>query len=221
MPPPYLIYLITGQFDAEAFFQNGLVGAACIERALEEHGLKIGDFANILDFGCGCGRVLRHWKKLARPKLFGVDYNPRLIDWCRRNLPFAEFAVDKPGSALPFTAETFSFIYSISVFTHLTAPDQRFWMDELTRILRPGGWLLFTVHGTTRLEKLTPEQRLQFAAGSSVIVGARYSGQNICATYHPLEYVQNVLCTDLRLVGFRPGGAKDANQDMVLMQKPA
>jgi SAM-dependent methyltransferase len=88
MPPPKLIYLVTGQFDAEAFYQNGVIGAKCIQGVLNRHGLELSSFDKMLDFGCGCGRVLRHWRTLAGPEVYGIDYNPALIDWCRENLSF-------------------------------------------------------------------------------------------------------------------------------------
>jgi hypothetical protein len=62
MLPPELVYLVTGQFDAEAFYQNGVVGAACIEEVLRGQGLDVAAFGTILDFGCGCGCVMRQWK---------------------------------------------------------------------------------------------------------------------------------------------------------------
>jgi SAM-dependent methyltransferase len=151
--------------------------------------------------------------------LFGVDYNPRLVDWCRANLPFAEFAVNKPASPLNFAEGTFDFIYAISVFTHLTEEKQSYWMGELTRVLKPGGHLLITVHGMTRLHHLTTEQREQFEAGRVVVTNSRYSGRNMCATYHAFSYVRDVLCRNLKVVAFEPGGARDANQDVFLLQK--
>ena len=30
MPSPELVYLVTGQFDVEAFYHNGVLGAECI-----------------------------------------------------------------------------------------------------------------------------------------------------------------------------------------------
>jgi SAM-dependent methyltransferase len=154
------------------------------------------------------------------PRLYGVDYNLRLVNWCRANLPFAEFAFNQAASPLKFAAETFDFIYSISVFTHLTEENQQFWMGELTRVLKPGGYLLVTVHGTTRLRRLTPEQRGQFEAGRVVVTHSRYSGRNMCATYHPERYVRDVLCSNLEVVAFEPGGARDANQDVFPLKKP-
>jgi SAM-dependent methyltransferase len=219
MPSPHLVYLITGQFDAEAFYRNGALGAKCIEEVLRKNGLDIHQFGSILDFGCGCGRVIRHWQKLTKSKLYGIDYNPRLIQWCRRNLPFAEFAVNESETPLKLSDAMFDFVYSISVFTHLSEASQRFWMDEVARVLKTGGYLLFTVHGTSRLGALSPEQRQRFLKGESIVIGARYSGQNLCATYHPRDYVEKVLCKGLRLLAFEPGAAKDANQDIFLLQK--
>ena len=213
MPPPKLIYLVTGQFDAEAFYNNGLLGVTCIREILRRHGLDVNAFSKVLDFGCGCGRVIRHWKAVTGAKLYGIDYNPELINWCRQNLHFAEFGVDRAGVPLNFAEGTFDFIYSISVFTHLTERGQRFWMDEIMRILKPGGHMLFTVHGLSRLNDLSLEQRQIFESGSPVIVGSQYSGTNSCGTYHPQQYVRDVLCKDLRLLAFESGAAKDANQD--------
>src|SRR5437763_16389304 len=86
MPSPYLVYLVTGQFDLEAFYQNGKLGADCIKAILSKNGFDINDFHSILDFGCGCGRVLRHWKTPKGPTLYGSDYNARLVKWCRNAL---------------------------------------------------------------------------------------------------------------------------------------
>jgi SAM-dependent methyltransferase len=220
MPPPHLVYLVTGQFDCEAFYKNGVVGAKSIQDILRRNGLDFDTFRKVLDFGCGCGRVMRQRRDVGGPKLYGVDYNPRLVDWCRANLPFAEFAVNTSASPLQFAEGSFDFIYSISVFTHLTEECQQFWMGELTRVLKPGGYLLITVHGMTRLHQLTPEQREQFEAGRVVVTHSRYSGRNMCATYHPDSYVRGVLCRNLNAVAFEPGAARDANQDVFLLQKP-
>jgi hypothetical protein len=59
MPSAHLVYLVTGQFDCEAFFKNGVVGAQCIQDVLRKNGLDFAKFGKILDFGCGCGRVMR------------------------------------------------------------------------------------------------------------------------------------------------------------------
>ena len=47
-----------------------------------------------LDFGCGCGRVLRHWAGLEGPAIHGSDYYERLVGWCAANLPFVTASVN-------------------------------------------------------------------------------------------------------------------------------
>src|SRR5690606_11385803 len=38
-------------------------------------------------------------------------------------------------------------LYGISVMTHLTELNQQLWLEEISRILKPGGCALLTTHG--------------------------------------------------------------------------
>jgi SAM-dependent methyltransferase len=220
-PSPPLVYLVTGQYDIESFYQNGAQGAECIKSILKNNGLDINAFTSILDFGCGCGRIMRFWNILNGPELFGVDYNRRLINWCRRSLTFAEFEVNNFYSRLDYEDDKFDFIYAISVFTHLTKPLQEFWIGELTRILKPECFLLVTTHGRKRLHQLTSNEREKFESGELVLSRKRYPETNLCAAYHPEQYVRQNWTKEITLVDFISGGARDANQDAYLFRKSA
>lgn len=220
LPLPHMINLVAGHFSIKEFYENGLLGANCIRNILGTNNLTLEGFSSILDFGCGCGRIIRHWKSLSEPKVYGSDYNKRLIQWCSKNLPFAEFEVNGLGPPLVYGNESFMFIYAISVFTHLSANLQRPWMKELWRVLRPGGYLLITVHGESRLQQLPPEDRAKFNAGDLVTVREKYSGTNICGAFHPQKFVRETLTKGFMIIDFYPQGAKDANQDMYLLRKP-
>src|SRR5438105_836309 len=89
IPPPDLVFLVAGTENVEWFLKSGRMSADCLTELLKAHGVDIDDLAAILDFGCGCGRVLRHFWRLPGRPMHGVDYNPKLIEWGRRNLPFA------------------------------------------------------------------------------------------------------------------------------------
>ncbi len=219
-PPPGLIYRVGAHFDQEQFEKSGRLGADNIRRILRENGSPLTGFASVLDFGCGCGRVMRQWVEESGPRFFGSDYQRALVRWCRRHLEFASFGRNGLASPLDFPDGTFDFVYAISVFTHLDRSAQFFWMGELARVLKPRGRLLITVHGTTRRNELSPEEQADFEAGKPIVHQAKYSGSNVCATYHPRSYVQDVLGKGLRLLDFRPGGAPDANQDAFLFEKP-
>ncbi len=101
-----------------------------------------------LDFGCGAGRVLRHFGPEAHQgEIWGCDIDGPSIAWVREHLcpPFQAFLVsEQPG--LPHADGYFDLVWALSVFTHLT--DQwAGWLLELHRVLAPGGYLIATFMG--------------------------------------------------------------------------
>lgn len=220
LPPPELVALVTGMSQVQPFYWSGLLGARCIKGLLNKNGFDMNRFVAILDFGCGCGRVMRHWKTLIGPRLFGTDYNPYLISWCQQALPFVQFSTNELSPPLVYANAQFDLIYTISIFTHLEERLQLTWMAELSRLLSPGGILYLTVHGATHIHSLPLAQQQQFADGELVVYNPELSGSNHCTTYHPEAYVRDVLAREWIVIDFIPGGAKDANQDVFLLQKP-
>jgi cyclopropane fatty-acyl-phospholipid synthase-like methyltransferase len=214
-----MVYLVTNTYHHKWFYETGVIGSQCIRNILKKNNFEINKFESILDFGCGCGRLMRHWESLQAPKFYGTDYNHALVKWCKDNLPFAEFAVNGLESKLIYEAEKFDFIYAISVSTHLTEGTGFLWMKELDRVLKPGGVMYLTFMGTTRAPYLPQELRERFEAGQLVVTDEEHKGTNICAAYHPERYVRDTLAKGFRILDFVPGGAKDANQDVFLLQK--
>jgi SAM-dependent methyltransferase len=135
-----LRFRVGGDLDLDRFLDTGRRAAAAIRDSIELRG-------DVLDFGCGCGRIL-HWliRDCPEARLFGVDVDPDAIAWCRSNLQ-ARFAVNAPQPPLGFPDASFDTIYAVSVLTHLDEPLQHAWIQEWRRILRPGGSLLVTYHG--------------------------------------------------------------------------
>jgi len=152
IPPPHKIFLVAGTENASWFLESGEMAARSIRETLENNGLDIENFDSILEFGCGVGRIIRHWNTLEGPAIYGTDYNPDLIAWCKRNLPFAQFQVNSLDDMFEYEDQKFDFIYAWSVFTHLPEPQQFYWIDELSRGLRSGGYLFITTHGEHYLQ---------------------------------------------------------------------
>jgi len=221
VPPAKLIYLVTGHRSANAFLLGGRSASDAIRAVLARNGLEFEEFNRALDFGCGVGRIIRHWNTSPQPVLHGTDYNADLIEWCRKNLKGSEFEVNTLSGKLPYEAETFDFIYSFSVFTHLKESLQFHWIEELSRVLKPGGYVYLTSHGKYYLSILTAAEREKFLGGQLVVREPDQAGSNLCSVFHPASYVRDVLTRNLIVADSIECGAKgDSMHDVHLLQKP-
>jgi SAM-dependent methyltransferase len=219
LPPRDLIVRVTGSADPDWFVESGRLAAGSIRTALMRHGLNVEQFDSLLDFGCGCGRVIRNWRALPSTKVHGSDYSAKAIAWSRANLPFARFETNGLAPPLAYEDRSFDFIYALSVFTHLPEPLQDAWMRELSRVLRAGGYLVITTHGESYRGKLTAAERERFDRGEPVVRWRQLAGSNLCAAYHPRSYVER-LAGGFEVVDFAPEGAKgNPQQDQYLLRR--
>lgn len=197
LPPARLRLLIDSRSgDAGQFLQVGAQMCGAIRAAVAEAGRPVEQMDAILDFGCGCGRVARHWSAEGPPQVYGCDYNPDLVEWCAANLPAGRFARNELAPPTSYEDESFDLIYALSVFSHLDEPLQRGWLEEFRRLLRPGGFLLLTVLGERMRERLTEEEAHRFGSGEMIVQRPRMAGRNLCTVYHPNSYVNQALLAD-------------------------
>jgi SAM-dependent methyltransferase len=207
--------------DASFFLNSGREHSELIRDLLREAGTSVEDIDGMLDWGCGCGRVLRHWAALPNTGLYGCDIDGRMVEWCARHLPFANVAVTDISPPLPYGSATFGLVYAFSVFTHLTEELQRAWMAECRRVLKPEGYLLFSTLGEhyASLDRLTESERDSFRNGNVVVLYERSAGTSLCSAYHPQQYVREKLGAGFDCVSFR--AAADAGRhDIHLLRKP-
>jgi SAM-dependent methyltransferase len=205
----------------EPFFQAGVRDANTISEMLKRNQLDISRFEALLDFGCGCGRVLRNWRSVPA-KLHGTDLNPYLIEWCQQNLPFGEFRVNDIEPPLSFGDSSFDFIYTLSVFTHIVEPLQIPWAAELARVLIPGGYLLTTVQGAEYMSRLSSADQEAFGNGKLIVKSTERAGTNACAAYHPEAYLRSSFASGagLDFLDLWSAAAMNNRQDAVLFRKP-
>ena len=89
LPPEALRRRVSGTADPGWFERSGLATLAEWRRALALAGASLEAAGSIVDFGCGCGRVLRHLQPLLRPEqqLVGLDVDAEAIAWLQTALP--------------------------------------------------------------------------------------------------------------------------------------
>jgi SAM-dependent methyltransferase len=218
LPTPALRLSAAGTTDVDWFLRSGRAGAEVVQDLT--HLLPSRDRpVSILDFGCGCGRVLRHLGSLEAAQLFGVDWNPRAIRWCHRNLPGAEFAQGGLAPPLPF-GDRFDIVYAFSVFTHLPAELQVAWLREISERLHPEGLLALSTHGDAFATNLVGEEVELYRAGQLVVREPTVAGTNVCASYHPPGSLAKLLPPGLEIVRHEPGGARgNPPQDLWVLRK--
>ena len=223
VPPRDLTFLVSGHHNVVRSLRNGRLGGESVVATLARHGLTIDSFPAILDFGCGSGRVLRCWKGLEGVSIHATDYNPRLVEWSRAAFPFARVGVNGSAPPLDYPSDTFSFVYALSVFTHLDLTMQGRWVDELHRVIAPGGYLLLSLQGAASASlALDERERERYDRGEMVIKRGDLSGANECAVYHPPAYVRDFLAPGFTMIDHVPEGAKgNPPQDYYLFRKPA
>jgi SAM-dependent methyltransferase len=219
IPPARLIYRVAATADIAWFLEAGGRAAASIRSAMASAGVQMEDLTSVLDFGCGCGRVLRHWRQLPA-RIHGTDLNAGLVSWCRRHLRFAELSRNALDPPLAYGDDAFDLVYALSVFTHLDERRQAAWIAELRRVVRPGGHLLLTTHGRRYRDELPGELAARFDAGEVVVRHAEDAGSNVCGAYHPERYVREALAAGWEVAAFVPEGALgNPHQDLWLLRK--
>ena len=110
-------------------------------------GLPGSDHPRILDLACGSGYAL---SKLPKGSV-GVDINPRHVKAARSNAPNAKI-VQGDIKNTPFTKNSFDLVLAIEIFEHI--PDSPKVIDEVWRVLKPGGLFLATAPSENLLWKV-------------------------------------------------------------------
>ena len=205
-PPGALrVLVMRGLARPERFWSTGREASQVILETLRRGGVDPDGLGTVLDFGCGCGRIARHFRE--RPwDLHGCDLNPRAAAWCDANLPFLTAAVNGMEPPAPYASGTFDLVYAYSVLTHLTEPVGRAWIDEWRRIVKPGGLVLATTIGDAFRHQLNDGARSEYDRGRPVVTKPRIEGMNACVAHHPREYVTRTLLDGLEVIAHTPGG---------------
>ena len=96
--------------------------------------------ASILDIGCGTGGNLETLTR--RGQAVGMDLSATALQLAhRRELPRL---LQGSALALPYAGQSFALVTAFDVLYHRWITDDHLALEEIYRVIRPGGWLLIT-----------------------------------------------------------------------------
>ena len=186
-PPDHLAKRASG-IVAEEFDAQGLEIRDYILQSLPADFSFAGK--RILDFGCGAGRVLRHFQtEGSNGEFWGCDIHAPSISWLAKNQPNCHVFQNRETAELPIESDSFDLIYVVSVFTHLTTT-WKAWFAELCRVLKPGGILLITFHNRVAYEYTTGQRFDENRTGMLLCHPYRNWNEGGPMVYHSNWWVQ-------------------------------
>ena len=97
----------------------------------------------VLDAGCGTGKVGHLLQDVGYRNVEGLDISSGMLDEARKKNCYVALHQGVMGESLGFADDTFDAVISVGVFARRHAPSSSF--DELIRITRPGGHIVFTL----------------------------------------------------------------------------
>lgn len=221
VPPADLRTRVHGSRDVLSFEHIGKQIASDIHGSIKMT-IELNEHSRILDFGCGCGRVIRYFKSLCdSARFYGIDIDDVAISWCQSHLAkIADFSPNEQSPPLVFKNDFFDLIYCISVFTHLPEDMQFLWLEELARVTKPGGYLLLTVHGEELLnfEGKCKEQLQELGFFYFVGPGAEGLPDFYGTSFHTEHYIRRCWSRFFDIEQITKKGVAN-HQDLILCRK--
>ena len=135
--------------DALHYFNVGEEAIQLIQRLRPE----LPATAAILDLPCGHGRVLRHLRRnFPDAWLACCDIDREAVDFCSANFGAAGFYSNEECD-LHFDRQ-FDLVWCGSLISHLPQDKTHKILDEMCKLLTPGGTLIATTHGDSVGDKI-------------------------------------------------------------------
>jgi SAM-dependent methyltransferase len=214
-----------GRWQLDEFMATGEAEIAAMLLYLEQIGNRPDYGGAALDFGCGVGRLTQ---ALGRrfASCVGVDISQEMVDQAERlnRYPQCRYVVNS-STQLPFSDESFTFIYSNIVLQHVPPRFAELYLTDFVRILRTGGILVFGVQDSFAMPDLSSRvmrirQTLRIRSRLKRLAG-KNEGEMLMHCL-PEAAVRRALGKDAKVVDtqWTNTAAKDFNGKLVYMETP-
>jgi SAM-dependent methyltransferase len=219
---------------SDPYWVGDFFSANMIIHALAQCGIS-GGSQSILDIGCSSGSLVR---VLAAHEpgwvLHGRDPIQSAVEWASANVTTARFAAMDTKPPLDFADGSLDGVTAISVWSHHRADAARIWMEEVWRILKPGGWFAPTFSTLHHVQWLASKRRAPVLKILAMLDNITRTGNH----FVPINYKEEESETDVDwgqscfsreaflgmfiekfdILGYFPG-LNQGNQDLAVFRK--
>ncbi len=135
-------------FDEPGRLQKARKTVAIILDALRRAGIDPRE-TRLLDIGCSTGILTRHYAEYFGEAV-GIDIDDGAVEWARQNRA-AENISYRIGDSMevPFPTGEFDLVTCTHIYEHV--PDAQRMLDEIHRVLRPGGFCFLAAENRLRV----------------------------------------------------------------------
>jgi ubiquinone/menaquinone biosynthesis C-methylase UbiE len=135
-------------FDELGRLQKARKTVAIMLHVLKQDGVEPGE-TRLLDIGCSTGILTRHYAEFFG-KVVGIDIDDGAVEWARRNRVADNVSYRVADSMeLPFLTGEFDLVTCTHIYEHV--PNAQRMLDEIHRVLRPGGFCYFAAENRLRI----------------------------------------------------------------------
>lgn len=139
--------ILTPFFDALVEIVG--LGTSFKKKVVERANLQIGE--RLLDVGCGTATLLLAAKsRYPSIEAVGIDVDDRVLDIARKKIAKNKLQIEvvqARAENLPFPPASFDVVTSTLIFHHLPTEIKKLAMQEIHRVLKPGGRFLLVDFG--------------------------------------------------------------------------
>ena len=148
------------------------------QRAAELFARRVPVEARILDAGAGTGLVGRALLELGYRDLVAIDLSEGMLEEARKSGVYTELHQMVMGEPLDFPTDSFDAVVSVGVLTIGHAPASS--LDELVRITKPGGHVVFSLRTDVYLNSGFNEKQ------SALRIAGKWKLAEVTTTFQPL-----------------------------------
>jgi SAM-dependent methyltransferase len=219
---------------SDPYWVGDFFSANMIVHALGKSG-QLRASQSVLDIGCSSGSLVRVLAAYDRSWiLHGRDPIVSAANWASAHVTTGSFKPMDIKPPLDFDANSLDGVTAISVWSHHRADAAQVWIDEIARILRPGGWFAVTfstlhhIYWMANKQKADPglidEMLIEMARTGNHFVPVKYMGEDAETdidwgqSCYSREYFFEMFRKSFNVAGYFPG-LNQGNQDVAVFTK--